>query len=304
MPAKYASMNGEIVPWAEATVHAYSPVAKYGAGVFEGIRGYWNAEHEQMYVFRLQEHLQRLRQSQILMRFERIVDEQTIARQILELLRANAFRETVHIRPSVYVDGTGGSGARGPIGVSITAVPRARAPFVETGCSAQISSWVRIADTAMPARVKANANYNNSRLAAIQAQDDGYDTAIMLNARGKVSEGPGMCFFMIRRGVPVTPGVGNDILESITRDTVLELLREFDGLKPVERDVDRSELYDAEEAFFCGTAWEVTPVTSIDRLRIGDGEIGAVTRRLQGRYFDIVQARTDDYPHWRTPVYD
>ena len=285
-------------------MHVHSPAAKYGAGVFEGIRGYWNPEHEQMYLFRLEDHLRRLRLSQVLMRFEAVIDEQTVSRQIVDLLRASEFRETVHVRPTVYVDGTGGSGARGPVGIAITAVPRPSTGFVEIGCSAQVSSWARIADAVMPARVKASANYNNARYAAIQAEEDGYDTAILLNGRGKVSEGPGMCLFMVRRGIPVTPTVSSDILESITRSTVLKLLGEFPGPKPVERDIDRSELYSAEEAFFCGTGWEVTPLTSIDRLKVADGAVGPLTRRLQSAYFDIVHARVDDHASWRTPVYD
>ena len=303
MPAKYASLNGEIVPWQDATLHVFSPAAKYGAGVFEGIRGYWNPDDEQMYLFRLDEHLERLRHSQVLMRFQSIVEESVVAQQIVDLLIANEFRETVHIRPVVYVDGTGGSGARGPIKVAVTAVPRPSTRYVESGCSVQVSSWLRVADNVMPARIKANANYNNARFAAIQAAEDGYDTALLLNNLGKVAEGPGMCFFMLRHGVPVTPTITSDILESVTRSTVLELLGGSLGLKPQERDIDRSELPSAEEAFFCGTGWEVTPITTVDRLSIGEGSVGPITRRLQSLYFDIVHGRESDHSHWRTAVY-
>lgn len=301
--AQYIFMNGEIVPWEQATIHAFSPAAKYGAGVFEGIRGYWNDEQEQLYVFRLDDHLNRLHYSQTMMRFDELIAPQVLSEQVIELLRANAFREHVHIRPSVYVDGHGGSAARGPIGVSIVAVPRGTPERVEKGCSVQVSSWSRISDRAMPARVKANANYQNSRFAAVQATVDGYDTALMINHRGFIAEGPGMCFFMVRDGVPVTPSVTSDILESITRSTVLTLLRDRLGRTPLERDVDRSELYAAEEAFFCGTGWEITPITSIDRLAVGDGEAGTITRELQRVYFDVVHGRVPDYSDWCTPVY-
>lgn len=155
----------------------------------------------------------------------------------------------------------------------------------------------------MPMRVKCNANYQNGRLAGLQAQADGYDTAILLNARGKVSEGPGMCFFMMRDGVVSTPHTSSDILESITRSTVLELLREA-GIETQERDIDRSELAAADEAFFCGTAWEITPVVAIDRLKVGAGEVGSTVRQLQDRFFTIAKGETTDYPEWRTPVYE
>ena len=302
-PARYVFFDGAIVPWADARVHVFSPAVKYGAGVFEGIRGYWNDDHQQMYVFRLAEHMQRLHYSQLMMRFDRIIDVDHVAEQILELVRANHHRETLHIRPNVFVAGYGESGARTPVSLAITAVPRPLPQRVESGCSVQVSAWQRVPDRAMPMQVKANANYNNAPFAAVQAQLDGYETALFLNDRGKVSEGPGMCFFMIRDGVPVTPSITSDILESITRDTVLTLSRERLGVEPVERDIDRSELFAADEAFFCGTGWEITPVTSIDRLPVGAGEVGPLTRALQRIYFDIVHARVDNYPHWRTAVY-
>lgn len=153
----------------------------------------------------------------------------------------------------------------------------------------------------MPARAKANANYNNARFAGIQAGIDGYDAAIMLNSRGKVSEGQGMCVFLIRDGVAVTPSSTGDILESITRDTVLTLLRDM-GIATRERDVDRSEFLAASEAFFCGTGWEITPINAVDGAPIGAGRPGAVTTRLQEAYFDLVNGVTDDRPEWISEV--
>ena len=155
----------------------------------------------------------------------------------------------------------------------------------------------------MPLRVKCNANYNNGRLALIQARADGYEAAIMINTQGHVSEGPSMCMFMVRDGVPVTPSVTSGILESITRETLLHISREYLDLEPVEREIDRSELYAAKEAFFCGTGWEITPITSIDRLKVGDGQVGPVVRRLQEVYFDLADGKNPDHPEWRTPVY-
>ena len=302
-PAKYVFMNGEIIPWEDATVHVFSPVAKYGTSVFEGIRGYWNDEDEDIYLFKLKQHMDRLTYSQSVMRFDEIIDADHLIEKTIELVRANGFRETIHIRVLVFVEGEEDVGACGPVGVAITAIPRPLPKKVVEGCTVQVSSWVRVPDQAMPIRVKCSANYNNGRFAMVQARKDGYDAALLLNIRGKVSEGPSMCFFMVRDGVPVTPSVTNDILESITRQTVIEICREYLDLEPVERDVDRSEVYAAEEAFFCGTGWEITPITSIDKLPVGDGTVGPFVQRLQEIYFGLANGKTPDHAEWRMPVY-
>ena len=294
-------LDGEFVPWNEATIHVFSPLAKYGAGVFEGIRGYWSERRGKMLLFRLREHMERLELSQRIMRFGEIVPADDMCAATLELVRRNCFRTSVHIRPTVYVDGEGGSSARSPIGTFITAVPRGTPKRVDEGCTAQISSWERISDRSMPARAKANANYNNARFAGIQAGIDGYDAAILLNSRGKVAEAQGMCLFLIRDGVAVTPSVTSDILESITRDTVQTLLREM-GIDTRERDVDRSEFFAASEAFFCGTGWEITPINSIDGAPIGGGRPGEVTQRLQIAYFDLVKGVSGDRRGWLSAV--
>ena len=292
--------NGEFLPWDQARVHVFSPAVKYGAGVFEGICAYMSERG--MNIFRLGEHLARLEHSQRVMRFERIFTAEEIGLPLKELVKRNDFKNTVHIRPTIYVDGTGEPSALGPIGISITAVERPRPPIAIEGCSVQVSSWQRLTDLSMPTRVKANANYNNSRFAATQAQVDGYTTALMLNARGYVAEGPGMCFFMVRAGQVVTPSITSSILESITRDTVLTLCRDELRLEPVERDIERSELFSASEAFFCGTAWEITPITNIDGFVIGDGIPGEITGILQQAYFDLVEGRAEDKRSWLTPV--
>ncbi len=289
--------NGRYVPWRDATVHVFSPFAKYGAAVFEGVRGYWSETRGKMLLFRLREHMERLELSQRIMRFDRIVAADEMCDAALELVRRNGFRTSVHIRPTVYVDGEGESSARSPIGCFITAVPRGTPQRVTDGCTAQVSSWERISDRSMPARAKVNANYNNSRLAGIQARIDGYDAAIMLNSRGKVAEGQGMCLFLVRNGVAVTPSVTSDILESITRDTVLALLGEM-GIDTVERDVDRSEFFAASEAFFCGTGWEITPINAVDGSPIGAGRPGSITKCLQRAYFDLVTGVSGEHPEW------
>lgn len=299
----YIMLDGALVPFADATVHVTSGAFKFGTSVFEGIRGYWNEEQEQMHLFRMDDHFRRLEFSQRFMRFDGAVSGAEMARQTLELLRANELRATVHIMATAYVKGSGPPAACGPIGTSVVATPGVGGLHVENGCTVQISSWQRLPDPAMPARVKCNANYQNGRVAIIQAREDGYDTILMLNSRGKIAEGPGMCFFMIRDGMAVTPTTSSDILESITRETVMELLPRYCGIEVVEREVDRSELVAADEAFFCGTAWEVTPIASVDRLAVGEGGVGPVTRKLQEAYFRIVRGETPDFEEWRTGVY-
>ncbi|RMH65703.1 MAG: branched-chain amino acid aminotransferase [Bacteroidetes bacterium] len=299
----YAYLDDRVVPWDEARVHVSSVAFKFGTAVFEGIRGYWSPEHEEMFLFRLDDHLERLRFSQAFMRFEAPIEPAVVRRAILEVVRANALREDVHIMATVYVRGPGGPAVSGPVGLAVTAAPRLDIPWGETGCRVQVSSWQRVEDRAMPVRVKCNANYQNGRLAAVQARADGYDTALLLNARGKIAEGPGMCFFMVRDGRALTSTVTSDILESITRATLLELIPTACGIPCVERDLDRSELAAASEAFFCGTAWEVTPIVAIDGLPVGAGVPGPVVRALRAAYFDLVRGASAAHPEWRTPVY-
>ncbi len=298
----YLSFNGRIVPWEDAKVHILTPGLKYGAGVFEGIRGYWNAAHGEMYLFRLREHLDRLQYSMRVMRYDHDLTSATIHEAIIALLRANELREDVHIRPLVWVDGEGEMSATGPIGWAVAALRRPVQPEVRDGVHVGTSSWRRIADTATPARVKATSNYANGRLAGIQGKLDGYDNVLLLTQAGHVAESPGSCFFMIRDGRPVTPGTTSSILESITRATVMELLREIAG-PTTERDIDRTEVYAAEEAFFCGSGYEIQPVLSLDRLPVGDGKPGPLTRRLQARYFSLVRGETNDHAEWLTRVW-
>lgn len=300
---RFISFNGDIVPYADAKVHVLSPGMKYGAGVFEGIRGYWNTDRSEMYLFRLREHLDRLQYSMRTMRFDHQLDSTQVEAAILAVVRANELREDVHIRPMVWVDGDAEMLSRGPIGWMVAALPRPFNPQVRDGVRVGVSSWRRIADTAMPARVKATANYVNGRLAGIQGNLDGYDNVLLLTQGGHVAESPGSCFFMVRDGKPITPGVTSSILESVTRATVIELLHEITSVPAVERDVDRTELYAAEEAFFCGSGQEIQPIISVDRLPVGAGTPGPLTRQLQQRYFAVVRGETNDHADWLTPVW-
>ena len=300
---RFLSFNGRIVPFAEATVHVLTPGLKYGAGVFEGIRGYWNEEREEMYVFRLPEHLDRLQYSMRVMRYEHEISSAMVEAAVLDVVRANELREDVHIRPMAWVDGDGEMLSPGPVGWMVAALPRPFNPAVRDGIRVGVSSWRRISDTAMPARVKATSNYVNGRLAGMQGKLDGYDNVLLLTEAGRVAESPGSCFFMIRGGKAVTPGVTSSILESVTRATVMDLLADITGSPATERDIDRTEVYAAEEAFFCGSGQEIQPIVSLDHLPIAAGSPGPVTRRLQERYFALVRGRSNERPDWLTPVY-
>lgn len=300
--SKFAVLNGEVVPYESATTHIMSPAVKYGLSVFEGLRCYWSDEDDELYVFRLQDHTDRLLQSMRLLRFAHTFDGTEINRMTLELLRRNEVRSTAHIRVTAYIDGKGEQQATGPISYAISALEKPRTSRTEKGMRCQVSAWVRMADNVMPPRIKCGGNYVNGRLARFQAIQDGYDEAIILNSLGKVAEGPGTCIFLVRHGQLITPDLASGILESITRDSVLVLAKEH-GFTTVERMVDKTELYAADEVFMVGSAAELVPVTDIDGLTIGSGQRGPVTAALQQAYFDAVTGLGPRRPGWLTPTY-
>jgi len=305
-PAQWIWFNGEYVPWPEAKVHVNTDTALRGGNVFEGLRAYANPEEKQMFVFRLEEHLDRLWKSMKVMRMTLPHSKADLAAACAGIVARNGFREDVQIRLTAYF-GEGPLYAFEPskifTGAFVIALPRRSTMEDQKGIACCISSWRRISDNVMPPRVKAGANYQNSRYATVQAQVDGYDNAILLNERDKVSEGPGACLAIVRDGRPITPPVTANILESITRDTLAELFVSELKLGLVEREIDRTELYLADEAFYCGSAYEVLPITSVDRYPIGDGSIGPVTQRIRTLYRDVVRGLVPKYKHWLTPVY-
>ena len=295
-------MNGGLVPPAEAVLPVNSAAVFYATNVFDGIRAYWNPADEELYGFRLKEHVTRLRESMKMMRFTVPYSDEDLYDAVREVLRGNELREDVHMHLVAYVLGTG-LDATTPTGLYINPRRRARvAP--ESGVRCCVSSWLRTADNAIPIRLKCGANYQNGRLATLQAKADGYDGPILVNQRGTVAEGTGATFFMVRKGKLVTPPVTSDILESITRATLIEdLCPSVLGMDVVEREIARTELYVAEEAFFCGSGYEITPIVSIDRFPVGDGGVGPMTRRLLSAYLDLVRGVDKRHPEWRSPVY-
>ncbi len=272
--------------------------------VFEGIRGYWNEEIKDMYLFRVAEHCLRLNQSVKMTRMDIEINEEEMVNNLVDLVKKNDIHQTVHFIYSAYVDGDGPMFSRGPIGTAITVRKTGRTYDIENGIKCSVSNWRRNADDASPMRIKAAANYQNSRLALLQAKQDGYDSTILLNHHGKVSEGPGACLFIVKGGRLLTPPVYSDILESITRDTVIKLSKDQFHNDVLERPIDRSELYIAEEIFFCGSGAEIVPIVNVDGFPIDDGKPGKITQKLIEIYRDITSGKTDEHAEWRTPVYN
>ena len=295
-------MNGELVPFADARVSIMAPGMTFAVTVFEGFRAYWNEERAELNVFRVTAHLDRLQFGIRLLEIDGAPSNAEFAAQILEVLRANNMREDCYIRMQAYVDDWGDMTATGPIGTSVICRARPRADAFQEGKHFGVASWRRNTDDTSPPRVKATANYLNSRLAGLEAKRNGFGGAVILNHDGTVAEGPGGCIFMQRDGVLVTPSINDGILESITRETLLQLAQ-AQGLETAERSVGRTELYLADEAFYCGTGQELTPILSVDGKAIGRGKPGPVTRSLQAAYDGLVRGQTPSPDGWLTPVW-
>lgn len=302
---KYLFLNGAFVPYEDAKIHVLTPAVKYGATVYEGIRGYWIVDKSDIYLFRLDDHLKRLFHSMEMTWMKPPFGFDEFRQQTIDLIKKNDFREDIHIRIMVFVlSDDGGMTSLGPVGAAIAALPMGRSSSkAETGLRCGISSWRRISDNSTPPRIKCAGNYQNSRLAGIEAVNHGYDNVLILNESGKLSEGAGSNMFVVRKGIPLTPAVTNNILEGITRDTIIRLFEEKHGLKTLERDIDRTELYVADEVFYCGSAMEVVPIISVDNHPIGDGKIGPLTQAVKESYVAAVRGKDPAYQHWGTAVY-
>ena len=299
---KVVTINGNLMPLKDAKVSITAPGLSYAALVFEGIRAYWNKEHKQLYIFRLDEHLKRFINSMKLLKFLDYPNLSSIKADILQNIQANNYQEDIYIRLQGYIDEWGEMAVRSPVSTSIVSYPRPRAIAFTEGKNFTISSWQRLDDNASPPRIKASANYLNSRLASIQAKESGYDGGIMLGANGKVSEGPGGCIFLIRNGNLITPSITSGILESITRDSIIEIADTL-KIKVQTRDVDRTELYIAEEIFYCGTGQEIMPILSVDKMLAGDGTPGKTTKALQSEFTEIVRGKNQIFKSWISPTY-
>lgn len=297
--------EGAFVPRARARVPISTHSFNYGTGCFEGIRAYWSAPREELYVIRLGDHAERLLRSARILSLEppAVLTRARVEAIILELLERNRYREDVYIRPIIYKAGS-------TIKVALAGIPTELCVYTEPfgdyldihkGLRVMISAWRRIDDNSMPSRAKPTGAYLNAALASDEARVRGFDEAILLTASGHVSEASSSNIFLVREGRVITPHATDDVLVGITRDCVMELVRRR-GWPLEERSVDRSELLSADEAFLCGTGVQIAPIANVDGRRLGSGEIGPITRELQEAYLRVVRGEVEELAEWRTPV--
>jgi len=301
----YAYFEGKIVPYQEAKLGVATHAFNYGTAAFGGMRAYWNGEEEQLYLFRPLEHFTRLLNSAKILAADLSYTPADLTDITLELLRTENFREDAYVRPIIYK-------ADEKIGVklhdlrdelTIFAVPFGKYLANDTGAHVTVSSWRRIDDNMIPARAKINGAYVNSALIKTDALRAGFDEALVLTQDGHISEGSAMNVFVVRNGELITPPVTDNILEGITRRSIMTLARQELGIPVVERSIDRTEIYLCDEIFMTGTAAQVTAVTRVDYRPIGNGSMGPITARLRELFLQVVHGKHPKYQHWLSPVY-
>ncbi len=301
----YAYFRKQFIPLAEAKIGILTHALHYGTACFEGIRGNWNDEQQELFLFRVKEHYERMLKGCRILKIRLPYSVNELCQLTVKLVQESGYREDVYIRPMAYKSSEA-------IGVRLHDLEDdffiivATLPAyldAEKGVRCCTSSWRRVDDTMIPARGKITGIYVNSALAKTEANERGFDEAILLNQDGHVSEGSGENIFLVFEGKLVTPPSSDNILLGITRDTIIQLARNELGIETVEMSVDRSELYLADEVFFTGTAAHVSPVLEIDHRPVGDGKVGKVTKELQRLYFDVIKGNNPKYLHWCTPAY-
>ena len=304
-PGPIAYFNGEYVPLEDAKISIMTHAFNYGTGLFEGIRGYYNAEEDNVLVFKLPEHIDRLMRNCRIMCMDIPEDHAAIEEICLELIRRSGFKEGVYIRPVIYK-------SECSLGPAVKGVASSLCCYIiklgdycdiESGLDVAVSSWRRLSDNAIPSRVKSTGSYINSFLAATEAKQAGFHEAIFLREDGTVAEGSAMNLFLVQDNKLITSPPNADILVGITRNTIIQLAKEVLNLEVVERYVGRTELYVSDELFFTGTGAQVAPVRSVDRRILGDGKPGPITKKMQSVYFDVVQGKVPEYRKWCRPVY-
>jgi branched-chain amino acid aminotransferase len=302
---KMAYFEGQFVPIEDAQVSILTHAFNYGTGVFEGIRGYYTKDEDDILIFRLREHIDRLTRNCNAMFMEIPEDFDTLVHVCTKLVKESGFKEDVYIRPIVYK-------SEHSLGPKLNGIESKFCCWViklgdyvdiDSGLDVAVSSWRRLSDNAIPSRVKSTGSYINSALARSEADQNGFDEAIVLREDGTVAEGSAMNVFMVLDGKLITPPASADILIGITRNTVMELARAELGLEVIERPISRTELYVCDEIFFTGTGAQVAPVRSVDRRLIGSGEPGEISVALRDLYFDVVQGKVAKYREWCTPVF-
>jgi len=302
---KFAYFQGKIVPYSEAKVGVMTHALNYGTAAFGGVRAYWNDEEQQLFIFRPHDHFKRLLRSARLLCMHFDHTPESLTEILKELLRAEDAHEDMYIRPLIYK-------ADEMIGVkchdmtdeiTIFTVPFGRYVSNDTGAHVTISGWRRIDDNTIPARGKIAGAYVNSALIKTDALRAGFDEALVLTQDGHISEGSAENIFMVRDGVLITPPVYENILEGITRRTIIQLAKDELGIEVIERPIDRTEVYICDELFMTGTATQVTAVTKVDHRPVGDGVMGPITARLREVYDQVVRGKVPKYRAWNEPVY-
>ncbi len=303
MSEQVVYFNGKFMPEPEARIPLLTHGLQYGTGVFEGIRAYHDGETGQVMIFRGEDHFERMSRNVKFLYIKLPLLPPRLTEVAAELIRRNHFESDVYIRPVAFKSATKVGVVLPPDDAfAMIAVPMGQYLDTQKGLHCGVSSWRRLQDNAIPCRAKICGAYVNSALAAQEARDRGFDEAIFLNEAGHVAEGSAMNIFLLRGGRLVTPDVTQGIVEGITRDTVITLAGEK-GIRTEARAVDRTELYVADEAFLCGTAAQIAPVTRIDGRLVGDGRLGTLTLELQALYERVVRGRSRKHLHWLSPVH-
>lgn len=304
-PNTWVFYEGEFARYHDVRLGLMTHALHYGTGVFEGIRAYWNPKAEQLFLLEPVAHFERMKRSASVMRMALPHSTEELVDHTVELLRRNAFKSDVYVRPLLYTSSE-------EIGVRlhnlnhsffIYAIPFGNYVEIESGIRCMVSTWRRLPDQSLPARAKVTGSYAQSALAKSEAVENGYDEAIVLQVNGHVSEGSAENLFMFKDGVFVTPPVTDDILEGVTRALLMKLIKEELGLPMVERSIDRTELYACEELLLCGTGAQISPVIEVDRRPVGNGKVGEFTQELQSIYFGAVRGELKKYKDWTVPVY-
>lgn len=303
---EFVYMDGNYVEKEKATIPVMTHGFLYGTSIFEGIRAYYNPEENQLYAFRVPEHFERLKLSAKVMhmKVENSVDE--LCEITKTLLKKNQYKEDTYIRPTMYKSAQkiGTHLLNNTDSLLIFSVPMGDYIDTSKGLKVCISNWRRTSDNAIPPRAKIGGAYANAALIATDSRLAGFDDAIVLSEDGTVTEGSAMNLFLVMDGKLVTTQTTDNILKGITRDTIMQLAKEVLGLEVIERVIDRTELYIADEAFYCGTGAQVSPIVNIDNRELGDGKVGPISAKLQKLYFDVVKGRVPEYKKWCMPIYD
>lgn len=304
--AEYVFMDGKYIEKEKATLPIMTHAFLYGTAVFEGIRAYYNPEEKQLYAFRVEEHYERLMNSGKIMRMKspHTLDEYCDITK--KLLQKNNYKQDTYIRPNIFKSAQqiGPGLYNNPDSFLLFTLTMGDYIDVSKGLKVCVSSWRRNSDNAIPPRAKVAGGYANTALIKTDAHLAGFDDAIVLSEDGTVTEGSAMNLFLVQNGKLVTTNTTDDILVGITRNTVIQIAKEVMGLEVEERVIDRTELYISDEAFYCGTGAQISPIVSIDNYNLGDGTVGPIAAELQKLYFDVVKGRVPKYKKWCMPIYD